>query len=498
MRKSQREKLAERGREAQPQVKLDLDGLLERLLGGPLNPTQKAFIYDPFRIKGYKGPAGCAKTSTLVAGGLIRALLQPGSKGLIARHDYNDLMDTTALRAEEMLSRMPPGILLDRNKSPPMKWWIRPAVPVLDAEGNATGEEPQACEITFMGLKSGMGSYEFNWAILDEADEIDEQMVHLVNTRLRNAGGNYFLGLAFNPPDKHHWLYTACTGKDYQDRNIAKPWVKLFEPQSRENIKNLPKDYYDQLAKSLPADLRQRLVEGDWGSTFSGQPVFREFSYNIHVKDINPDKDLPLFRFWDFGYRRPACIWTQMDFEGRLLVLREVLGENEEVIPFTRRVKALTAQWFPNVEIAGDYGDPAVAQKKDTGQTLALLLGEGITMQFRASKIEEGTRAIRHGLEQLIRGEPAVQFARVGVPILISAMRGGYHLDKLGQKAEKDGYYDHVADAFRYGFINLFGTSGTPLYSRASRFSGMFNTGVPDSLEYNPALDTQQVDVAEE
>ena len=40
--------------------------------------------------------------------------------------------------------------------------------------------------------------------------------------------------------------------------------------------------------------------------------------------------------------------------------------------------------------------------------------------------------------------------------ILCEAMAGGYHMDdKTGDKPEKDGFYDHLADALRYAIINL-------------------------------------------
>lgn len=489
MRKSARERLQDEARllEANSQQTLDFDALLELLLGGKLNPTQRAFIYSPDRIKAYKGPAGCAKTSTICAALLARALLQPGFKGLVARYDYNDLMDTTALRLEEMLQRLPPGVLLDRDKSPPMKWWIRCAVP---------GAESTPSQITFMGLKEHLGSYEFNAAIIDEADEVEEARVHEVNTRLRNRGGDYAVMLAFNPPDKHHWLYTACTGKDFQDKPRGAPTMTLFEPNSRENSANLPADYYEQMAKTLPEDMRQRLVNGEWGSSFSGEPVYREFSPRLHVFDdlkYKPGTSSPVLRFWDFGYNRPCCIWAQIDPEdGGLNVLEEYLGDKQEVISFAREVKSRTLKYGSGFVV--DYGDPAVAQKKDTGQTLALLNTEGITMLYRTSRIEEGTRRIRLLLEQLSRGKPLLRFSRTGVPILIAGLRGGYRLDPTGQKAVKDGYYDHECDAFRYGVVNIFddqggisSTTGTELNPTLRRAS--MNT-IPDSVEYDPSQDT--------
>lgn len=467
MRKSSLERLKDAKRVKTQPVTLDFDGLLRLLLGGKENPTQREFICDDTRLRAYKGPAGCAKTSTICAAGLLRALLQPGSKGLVARLDYNDLLGTTALRMQEMLGRLPPGVLIDRDKTPPMKWWIQPAIP-----------DSEVSMITFMGLKESLGSYEFNWAIIDEADEVDEKRIHEINTRLRNPGGDYMVALSFNPPDKHHWLYTACTGKDFKDKTIRSAWLKLYEPQSRENLHNLPSDYYDRLAASLPEDMKQRLVEGEWGSTFDGQAVYREFKYGLHVKDgLVYEPNTPLIRMWDFGYQRPACIFAQLDWQGRLIVLKEYLGEREEASAFAKRMKAATTQHFPGVRDFRDYGDPAVAQHKDMGSTLAEFHRNGITILYKRSTIDEGVQKIRQMLSQLIEGEPACVISRQGCPILISALRGGYHFDKHGQKPVKDGYYDHLADAFRYGVINLFNSNTTRIYD------------LPASVAYSPEFD---------
>jgi len=467
-----RKSALERFREAKSattgeQQQLDYDGLFALLLGGEINPTQKAFAYSPERLKAYMGPAGCAKTSTLCASGLMRALLQPGSKGLVARADYNDLMDTTALRLEEMVNRLPRGVLLDRDKSPPMKWWIRPAV-----------EGGDVSQVTFMGLKDMLGSYEFNWAIVDEAAEVEEARIHEINTRLRHKGGDYSVGLAFNPPDKHHWLYTACTGRDFQDKVTGDAWLKLFLPSPRENITNLPPDYYENLAKSLPPDMRQRLIEGVWGSTFEGQPVYREFRSGIHIRDTAKwYVGDTLLRFWDFGYQRPACIWAKVDTFGRLIIFKEHLGESTEATAFAKRCIALTQQSFPGAEQTIDFGDPAVVQKKDTGQTLAEFYKAGILIRYKKTQIDTGVRRLRQLMEQLVEGEPAFQVS-ASCHVLTSALRGGYHMDKDGQKPFKDGYYDHLCDALRYGVDNVYGGMAPQRFDH-----------LPQNLEYDSSFD---------
>lgn len=474
----------ERGRVQEPRVTLDLDGFLRRMLGGPALETQTEFIKSQEPYRAFMGRAGEAKTSSGCAAILSRALLRPGYRACVGRYDYNDLVGTTQRRLVEMLERLPSGLIVERNKSPPEIWKLRPVV------------AGALSEIMFLGLKEHPGSYEFHGIFVDEADECELGVVETLRLRLRAPPPEGVseeqvqreLLLTFNPPDKHHWLYTACTGKDFQDKVIDEAWLSLFKPRGKENLVNLPTDYYEKAARGMSEDRKQRFIEGEWGSTFDGQPVYREFSARTHVRDLAFDEDLTLLRFWDFGYRRPACIFCQLDAEGRLLVLAEILGENEELVPFVRKVKAFTATRFPGAGECCDYGDPAVRQKKDTGNALALLHEESIVMMFRTSKIEEGVRTVRLALEQLVRGEPALQFDRMNCQILIAAMRGGYRLDATGQKPVKDGYYDHLADAFRYGVLNVFDGGGRASGTLPKPFA-VASRQVPDSVEYSSAHD---------
>lgn len=493
MRKTARELLADAKRTKEETVSLDVEGLFRRMLGGDFNPTQKEAAWCAEDSWAYMGPAGCAKTSTIASVGVARCILHPGYRLLVARHDYNDLMGTTALRMEQMLNNLSPSLLVDRNKSAPMRWWIRPAV------------DGPLSEITFMGLKDGLGSYDWHGAIVDEADECDHQRITEIFGRLRSPPLDYprLLALAFNPPDQTHWLYRECTGFDERGRKVQEPTFKLFAPMPKENVRNLPEGYYERMAAKMPEDQRTRLVDGKWGIVFAGDPVYREFSAKLHVVEkLTFDPDMgPLLLFWDFGYRRPACIWAQFDYEGRLRILHELMGENEEVGPFARRVKSETTKRFG---IKGweheklHFGDPAVRQKKDTGSTLALLMAEGIEMRFQLSTIEEGVRRGRLLMELLIQGQPALQIDRRYCPLLVRALAGGYHKDKHGEKPMKDGTYDHLADAFRYGIYNLYGQDAKLLNPHdvgavldTSPRAAMANS-IPDNLEYDARLDDFQ------
>ncbi len=478
MRKSSFEKLKEAKKREDKQLVINsIDEFYQSLLGGPMLPTQKRFIYGKEFCRAYKGPAGCAKTSTLAAFAWGRALLVPGTKLFISRADYNDLFlpGSTFDAINGMLDLLPKDVILDRDKSPPMKWWIKPAT--LDG----APDDNSVSQMTFMGLRDGLGSTQATVWLVDEADEIEELRAREIIMRLRAKGvqEDYCAGYVFNPPAKNHWLYTACTGKDAQGNRVGEgvPWMDLYEPEPQENIQNLPKGYYERF-RHLSPEQRQRYVDGQWGATFPGLPVYRNFKQEIHVnRDLEYNPHSMLYRFWDFGYNRPVCIWAQMSPYGHLYVLKELIGHMEEIEPFALRVKAVTESRFPNADLR-DYGDPAVKQHKDTGSSLAKLYNAGIQILYRFTHVDEGVTQIRNLLDRLIGGKPILQFNDREAPTLVDALKGGYHMDKTGDAPKKDGFYEHPADAYRYGIVNVFGG-----------MVGRSSYELPENLSYNPEED---------
>ncbi len=497
MRKSIREKLADAKRGVAKIENMTLEEMFRTLLDGhkrPLaqrqaNPTQLQFRADPAKYKAYMGPKGCSKTSTIVACGLERALILPGSQGFIARQDYNDLLTSTGKRLDEMIGRLPKGTLLDRNQSQPARVWLAP-VPTLSPEGDILDDTPS--QITYVGMNAMQagGSFEANWGALDEMDEMDGDIVRLTSGWLRSAGGEYCIMGAFNPTDTFHWLYTACTGLDHQGRQVEGKFFKLFTPKPDENMRNLHEDYYKDQAKTMTEDQIVRYVKGQWGGVFKGAPVFPEFKFHVPGSDTEwhgrtglkakYDRFSPVFRFLDFGFRHPYCCWSQFDHLGRLFTFKEYLGTDIEIDSFIEACLAKEKQWFPDHR--GDYinhGDPAARQKKDTGSTLVILGSKGWKLNYRITTIDDGLQVIRTRLRDTVDGEPLLQIDSEECPVLAGAMRGGYHRDDDGQKPVKDGYYDHAADGYRYGIVGLFGIVDNK----------KLTLGLPKSLEYNKTTD---------
>lgn len=467
-----------------------IDGFLSLLLGGPPLVTQKRIALDPVsdrEVRGYMGGFGSGKTSTLAATCLMRSILCPGRKSFVSRHDYNDLAKVTVADFETMLARLPSDVLLGRDKSPPMKWVLRPAFP---------GKEST---ITFMGLKDPIVGHNAHDWYIDQAEEVEEKRAKEIIGRLRAPGYNdRMLMMNWNPTDKNHWLYAGCTGKNGKDEHVCEPWIKLYQSLPRENEKNLPQNFYDSLRQVYDEDMLERYINGLWGSVFDGQPVYRQFKYNLHSTDVlEYVAEWPLQRWWDFGYRRPACLWVQPTPAGGFHVLHEELGNSEDIKSFARRCLRVGNQRFyshtqpirdfdvgeeVDYEIT-DYGDPAVRHKKDTGSTLASLLSCGIRIRYKTGqKVRDGLEAVRAQLRLLADdGEPAILIDRRNCPILINGFKGGYRLRDDGEEPFKDGFYEHIADAFRYGLV---------MNTTAGGEQGLGGSRIPDSLEYSRNTDT--------
>ena len=455
-------------------VKLMLDGK-RAPEDRQVNPTQMEYLLSDAKLKAYMGPAGVAKTSTGVADIFLKALLMPGTKWFIARRDYNDLNETTLRTALNVLNNLPDGTLLDRQKMAPQKWWIRPIVHGV----NGAATEPS--EITFLGLSDYVGGYEFTGGFIDEADEVTQNNFMQMVGRLRYKpypdfpDENFGMGCAFNPPSMSHWLYTACTGLDITGAKVAAPVMTLFRPRKTENDRNLPKNYRALQIASMSTELQQRYVDGAWGNTFPGEPVIRQFRQAVHVRPKLQFNGGTLFRFWDFGYNRPAVLFAQVAMDGRTQILKEFLGHHIEGTKFIETVIAQTARAFPYAEKFVDYGDPAVAQHKDTGSMLALLNNAGILMRYQRTPFELSMQMLRKRFETLIEGEPAIVIDE-SCRILIDGLLGGYHLKEDGVTPRKDGQFDHEIDALRYGMYNLFGLA----------LSSVRPEDLPRSLAYKP------------
>ena len=200
-------------------------------------------------------------------------------------------------------------------------------------------------------------------------------------------------------------------------------------------------------------------------------PGFRRDIHSHHLKAI-PHREV--WRGWDFGFGHPACVWAQVNDNGRLNVLRELLGVNVTIDKFAQQVLDISAKEFISAGRFRDAGDPACRHRNDKSErtTADILRSMGIKIESRPTLVKDGITLIRRLL--LTQGDVGSKLAvdERYCPILTEGFAGGYVLEDPNDLVpKKDGFYDHLQDAQRYLCVILFDMVKASLVQHQSAYT---------------------------
>lgn len=185
--------------------------------------------------------------------------------------------------------------------------------------------------------------------------------------------------------------------------------------------------------------------------------VFDQFDPAEHIKPIDYDPNLPIYRTLDFGFVNPfVCLWLQVDSQGIIRVIDEYLRSRATIAVHAEQLKTRTA--CSEEHVAATFCDPAGAAANDVTGTSSVkeLRSLGMNTRYKKSGILEGIELIRRAIKA---GDGTSKFVvSPKCPRLIEAMRCYHYPDSRASAAaelpEKDGIYDHPIDALRYFFVN--------------------------------------------
>ena len=184
--------------------------------------------------------------------------------------------------------------------------------------------------------------------------------------------------------------------------------------------------------------------------------VFDEFDPAVHVRTVDYDRNLPLYRALDFGFVNPfVCLWIQVDQDGTVRVIDEYVRTRATIDVHAAEI----SQRMPGGEqrVAATFCDPGGASTNDVTGTSVIreLRTLGVVARYRRSSILEGIELIRRAIRAGDGKSRLVISPRC--QRLIEAMQC-YHYPEAGTTASelplKDGLYDHPIDALRYFFVN--------------------------------------------
>lgn len=356
--------------------------------------------------------------------------------------------------------------------------------------------KPMEIEIMFRALElekhvKNLLSLELTGAWINEARDFPQSIVNGIMGRVgrypsvRNGGPTWHGVIAdTNPPDDESWWYK--TFEEIRPDNAAlfrqppalvtindaikglRAKVPVEVSPVAENLKYLVKDYYPNLYKLNPPDWVWVYVLGQYGFVQDGRPVYPDYNDAIHTNEVDPIPGIPILRGWDFGLS-PACVWSQVLPDGRLIFFDELVAENCSLESFAEDVKMKSSRDYPGFKW-NDIGDPAGKARSaldretrtsyDILRVKDIIIKEGIqTLKIRIESVKAGLNRLRGGFPG-IQVNPRCKMVRKGFMGRYRYKKKTMGADQYKEVPEKD-QYSHPHDCVQYIAADVLGQSIT-------------------------------------
>ena len=464
-------------------------------------PTIKRFSESRTRWRSILGPFGSGKSSGCVMDILQKAKEQaPGPDGVrrsrwaVVRNTYPQLKDTTI---KTFCDWIPPRYFGTYKEA---------AHDFIIDQLTAEDGSPVHLEVMFRALDRpdhvrNLLSLELTGCWFNEVREIGRMIFDAMDGRIgrfppQRDGGASWRGIICdtNPPDVKHWFYKLFE-EDRPKEKDGSPRTEVFHQPSglspeAENIPNLEKGYYDNLAIGKSLDFVRVYVHGEYGFVSDGKPVYHNWMPTIHIAPliIKPTPGYPLICGWDFGVDAGvSAIFGQMLTNGpKLNILYEFVAEDMGVRRFI--------EYIVKPHIMNEYGgfniyhtgDPSGVKRSDIDERTCF---QEIKKHFFTDPIPARSNTLTARYDAVDTwltkwagagndGKPLPAFqVSPNCEMLIQGFNGGYRMrrllvsgyDKYEEKPEKT-IESHPHDALQYLAL----LTETPMHHR--RIFGRWGT----------------------
>lgn len=331
------------------------------------------------------------------------------------------------------------------------------------------------CEVLFRALDRPQDvkkllSLELTMAWVNEAREIPHTVIKMLRGRVgrypsQKEGGPTWYGVIMdtNPPDEDSWWYEMFEEDRPENHAIFKQPGGLTK--KAENIKNLPRGYYENLY-SKDLEWNKVYIDGQYGVVEDGKPVYPEYNDNIHCKPCTPIKKKPIHRGWDFGLT-PSCVFSQVLPSGKWIVFDEMVSEHMGADRFSDDVVLHSNEKYQGWEFV-DTGDPAgnTPSESDEKTCFQILRKKNIDIQPGEQTPAIRIESVKKPLNTMIGGEPGFQLdpkckkLRKGFQGRYKYRRIMVAEEKYADKPEKN-EYSHPHDGLQYTATKIFAKSLT-------------------------------------
>ena len=284
-------------------------------------PKSLPLMYDyTHRFEVWCGSAGSGKSFSISQKIILRCLRQK-IRVLICRKYGTTIRNTVFKQVKDVLTQ----------------WKIIQFVKVRETDFNIMF--PNGSEIIFMGLDEetkllSLSNISVVW--VEEAFEVEKEMVEQLNLRLRGGEANSQIILSFNPISKDHWLYDFCVENPPEGLVFLHSTYKDNPFLDAEYVKSI-----EDLKSRNPSKWKVYGL-GEWGIN-TDLLVFR--NWRVEEFDVAElaKKGLEQRNGVDFGWIDPStCARAFYDAaNNKIYVFDEIYASGLQLDEFASRLKGL-------------------------------------------------------------------------------------------------------------------------------------------------------------
>jgi hypothetical protein len=342
----------------------------------------------------------------------------------------------------------------------------------LDITGGWINEARETPKAIHEALQGRCGRYP--QTVLDETDP--RYITDPKNCRILYGPTWHGIILDTNPPPTDHWFYKLFEGFDSRGDFVGVPenHIIFHQPSgladNAENIRNLPRNYYENMMNGKTKEWIDVYVHGKYGFVADGKTIYPEYNDDTHYIDeaypVDPTKTV--YIGIDFGLT-PAALFGQLTSSGAMVLFDELVTFDMGAVSFGRLLRLkMNEQRFAGVTFEV-YGDPAgVGRAQSDESTPFQMLDQAGISAFPTYTNDPVIRreVVADYLMRLdFSAKPAFRIYK-GAPMFRRAMNGGYcykRLQVVGEDRFQDvpdkNKYSHIADAGQYLFLGAVGDS---------------------------------------
>lgn len=481
-------------------------------------PVASAYLASASPYAIIMGPAGSGKTTTSVVKTAVQTLRTPPcrdgvirARGVVLRDNFRTLYRTTLPSWFRTFPRDWPASHFEGGQDRPAKHVITFRTPTgqlveMTVDFFAVGD--QVVEDLLKG-------YEITWAWANEADLLAENVIPFLYTRTGRYPSRADLRdpeaikprqvfADINPPDVDHFIYKNCV------ETPQSGWTLYQQPsglsEGAENRRGVTRAEYEDTARNItdPRD-RIRFVEGRFGYSNAGKPVYPDFDHEkVFASTPLPVlTQVPLHAGLDQGLS-PALELFQVDpATGQVRFLAEVvpghgIGPERFAALIVAKLQeprfrlAAPGLWF--ADPAGFYGADRQNGELSWAQAIGAAIGRTV---LPAPTQDFGMRKDALGIPLMKDLSAGAKMVAIDpdCPMLRKGLAAKYQFAKqrlngsnvYGDRPVKN-EWSHPVEAAQYGVLGVRGTAGIVAQAAAAARPGSMIAAAPppaNSADFN-------------